>query len=56
MFVGTSPEYEMAMYTICFLARPNAECTFDLNGNSVTIQTYKSYNGVMGTAYPKIYA
>ncbi|KAK2716853.1 uridylate-specific endoribonuclease-like [Artemia franciscana] len=55
MFVGTSPELEMALYTLCFYARPEAKCP--MNGNSVKffIQTYpfKSRGKVyLGTAYP----
>ncbi|XP_046401968.1 endoribonuclease CG2145-like [Ischnura elegans] len=55
IFVGTSPEFEMALYTVCFLARPNRTCPIKLNGLPVIIQTHqREYNGkvYIGTAYP----
>nr|XP_018912378.1 PREDICTED: poly(U)-specific endoribonuclease homolog [Bemisia tabaci] len=57
MFVGTSPELEMALYTTCFLTRPNTQCKLQLNGTPVTLQTYSfSYRGknYIGSAYPDI--
>ena len=54
MLIGTSPEYEMAVYTICFLTRPDTECSFTLNGRSVTIITHPSYNAAVATAYPRL--
>lgn len=32
MLFGTSPELEMALYTICFYARPNDICPVSLGG------------------------
>ncbi|XP_077974717.1 uridylate-specific endoribonuclease-like [Styela clava] len=45
MFVGTSPEWEFCVYTLCFLTRPGIRCKIsleDLDGNpyDVEIQTY----------------
>lgn len=40
MFVGTSPELELALYTVCFFCRPDQLCKVKLNGNLVDIQTY----------------
>ncbi|CAL4098312.1 unnamed protein product, partial [Meganyctiphanes norvegica] len=39
MFVGTSPELEMALYTVCFMARPNGKCPVQMNGKQFTITT-----------------
>ncbi|XP_013408404.1 poly(U)-specific endoribonuclease-like [Lingula anatina] len=39
-FLGTSPEYDMAVYTVCALARTNSRCPIKLAGKSVPIQTY----------------
>lgn len=52
MFVGTSPEFEMALYTVCFLARPNQECKFTLNRYPMTVKTFTSYNSALASAYP----
>ena len=40
MFIGTSPEFEMAVYTVCFYARPGGQCPLTIAGKSVPIQTH----------------
>uniref|UniRef100_A0A8D8U4V1 Poly(U)-specific endoribonuclease homolog n=1 Tax=Cacopsylla melanoneura TaxID=428564 RepID=A0A8D8U4V1_9HEMI len=40
MFVGTSPELELAIYTVCFFCRPDKLCKIRLNGQELDIQTY----------------
>ncbi|XP_050477099.1 endoribonuclease CG2145-like isoform X2 [Bombus huntii] len=57
LFVGTSPELEMALYTVCFYARPEGNCPVSLGGTKFNIVTYKfKYRGndLVGTAYPDI--
>lgn len=57
MFVGTSPELEMALYTVCFYARPDGPCPVSLGGTKFNIVTHKfKYRGndLVGTAYPDI--
>ncbi|CAL8126904.1 unnamed protein product [Orchesella dallaii] len=56
MFVGTSPELELALYTVCFYARSGAKCGVKLNGQVVKIQTYTSGSRgqFVGTAYPDL--
>ncbi|XP_024882927.1 poly(U)-specific endoribonuclease homolog [Temnothorax curvispinosus] len=57
MFVGTSPELEMALYTVCFYARPDGNCPVSLGGTKFNIITRKfRYRGkdLIGTAYPDI--
>lgn len=57
MFVGTSPELDMAVYTLCILTRPNKSCPVQMNGQRFTIQTWvQKYNGkdLVGAAYPAI--
>ena len=55
MFVGVSPELEMALETICFLARPDGVCPISLNNVPAYITTYTLKQGghtYIGTAYP----
>ncbi|NWI55143.1 ENDOU endoribonuclease, partial [Calyptomena viridis] len=39
-FIGSSPEFEFGLYTLCFLARPGRACHLSLGGHSLSIQTY----------------
>uniref|UniRef100_A0A8C6JBL6 Uridylate-specific endoribonuclease n=1 Tax=Melopsittacus undulatus TaxID=13146 RepID=A0A8C6JBL6_MELUD len=39
-FIGCSPEFELGLYTLCFIARPGRECHLSLGGHSLSIQTY----------------
>ncbi|XP_068673259.1 uridylate-specific endoribonuclease B-like [Montipora foliosa] len=52
-FIGTSPSFEMALYTACFFQ--SSQCTCKINGKSLTI-TAVNYQrkGYVLTAYPKI--
>lgn len=57
LFVGTSPELEMSLYTVCFYARPDGNCPVSLGGTKFNIVTHKfRYRGndLVGTAYPEI--
>lgn len=58
IFVGTSPEYELSVLTLCFLARRDAEiCKINVDGCPVEVQSYEQkQNGksFIGTAYPKV--
>jgi len=38
--IGTSPEFEMAVYTTCILARPDEKCKFSLFGHKMTLTTH----------------
>ncbi|KYQ56334.1 Glyoxalase domain-containing protein 4 [Trachymyrmex zeteki] len=40
IFVGTFPELEMALYTICFYTRPNNLCPVSLGGKKFNIFTH----------------
>uniref|UniRef100_T1GPH6 EndoU domain-containing protein n=1 Tax=Megaselia scalaris TaxID=36166 RepID=T1GPH6_MEGSC len=40
MLIGSSPELEMSLYTMCFLLRPNEVCPVTLGGQKVNIKTY----------------
>ncbi|XP_047985538.1 endoribonuclease CG2145-like [Leguminivora glycinivorella] len=57
MFVGTSPELEIALYTICFVTRADNDCKLKLANKDVQIVShtfrYRSKN-LIGSAYPQI--
>lgn len=57
MFIGTSPELEMALYSACFILRPDKICPLKMNGNKFIIRTYTyRYRGksMIGSAFPEI--
>lgn len=54
MFVGTSPEFEFAINTVCAFARPAGLCSFNLGATNVRIQTRPMADGeryILSTAY-----
>ena len=57
IFVGTSPELEMALYTVCFFILPNEPCPVSVGGTEFNIITKKdNYFGkdVLVSAYPEL--
>lgn len=55
-FIGTSPAFDMSIYTLCFYARPNANCRVTVGGLSLAIQTFvMDYDGhaLVGSSYPQ---
>ena len=45
MLVGTSPELELGLFTICWYARPSAVCPMQLGGVRIEVTTYDiTYN------------
>lgn len=38
--MGTSPEFDLAIYTLCMIARPGQTCTTTIQGASFSMQTY----------------
>lgn len=57
LFVGTSPELEMALYTMCFYTRPNYPCPIKLGGKEfVIIANRANYFGkdILVSAYPDL--
>ncbi|XP_043938395.1 poly(U)-specific endoribonuclease [Protopterus annectens] len=58
-FIGSSPEFDFAIYTLCFIARPDKGCKVNLGGYVQSIQTYtwtnSFYDGdkrYVASAYP----
>ncbi|CAG9762183.1 unnamed protein product [Ceutorhynchus assimilis] len=57
MFIGTSPELEIALYSTCFILRADKICPLKMNGNRFIIRTYTyKYRGknMIGSAFPEI--
>ncbi|XP_063695855.1 endoribonuclease CG2145 [Culicoides brevitarsis] len=57
LFIGTSPELEMALYTVCFELRPDQECPMTFNGKTFNIKTHTfRYRGknLIGSAFVEI--
>lgn len=57
IFIGTSPELEMALYTLCFVTRADNDCKLKLANKDVSITAYtfryRSKN-LIGSAFPQI--
>ncbi|KAL0035864.1 hypothetical protein WJX77_005701 [Trebouxia sp. C0004] len=56
MFIGTSPEFELALYTLCFLAGQE-ENMVQVGDYEVKIKVYKiksKYGDKVGSAYPEL--
>ncbi|XP_063283768.1 uridylate-specific endoribonuclease D-like isoform X1 [Pelobates fuscus] len=49
MFIGSSPEFELAIYTLCYVTRPDALCTVSLGGKTLQLQTYTWANSTYGS-------
>ena len=51
-FIGTSPEFEIAMYTLCFLCGEE-DNRLDLLDYNINIKCYR-HRGHLGTSYPEL--
>uniref|UniRef100_A0A0R3RVS1 Endoribonuclease n=1 Tax=Elaeophora elaphi TaxID=1147741 RepID=A0A0R3RVS1_9BILA len=56
IFIGTSPEFDMALYTLCFLTRQSRNtCKFEVDGCPFFITSYnfkQQGKNFIGTIYP----
>ena len=55
IFFGTSPEFDLALYTLCFLVNPEKSCSCRINGQEISIATH-GYSGgrYVGSAYVRL--
>lgn len=54
-FIGTSPAFDLAVYTLCFYARPNENCPLTFNGHDVPVLAYTincDAGECVGSSYP----
>ena len=55
LFLGTSPEFDMALYTLCFLVNPGKSCSCRINGEDIPVTTHGYYGGkFVGSAYLRL--
>ncbi|XP_037634543.1 poly(U)-specific endoribonuclease-A [Sebastes umbrosus] len=46
--IGCSPEFDFALYSLCYIARPGKQCRLSLGGKELIIQTYTWNNSFYG--------
>jgi len=51
MILGSTPEFDMALFTVCLLKHPNAVSKFKINGTTFMVQSWKNRDGTLGSAY-----
>ncbi|CAG0924239.1 unnamed protein product [Notodromas monacha] len=51
MFVGVSPEFEVALYTVCYYARPNKRCPMRVNGKTFDVKTFQQLDSAKNETY-----
>lgn len=51
IFLGTSPELEIALYTLCFVTRRDTDCTVEIAGKPqiIVTRTFKDYQNKRAT-------
>ncbi|KAM4045480.1 LOW QUALITY PROTEIN: uridylate-specific endoribonuclease D-like [Anomaloglossus baeobatrachus] len=48
MFIGTSPEFDFAVFTLCYVTKPDSLCSVRMGGQTLVIQTYTWANSTYG--------
>ncbi|XP_029288250.1 uridylate-specific endoribonuclease A isoform X1 [Cottoperca gobio] len=46
--IGCSPEFDFALYSLCYITRPGKQCRLSLGGRELIIQTYTWENSFYG--------
>jgi len=57
IFIGTPPELEFALFTLCFKTRANRKCPLSYNGTKFNVNAYSLVHKnkkLVGTAYADI--
>ncbi|XP_063813154.1 uridylate-specific endoribonuclease D-like [Pseudophryne corroboree] len=61
MFIGSSPEFEIGILTLCYVTSPDSLCSVKIGGQTLRIQTYTWANSTYGngkryvaSAYPTV--
>lgn len=54
MFVGTSPAFDIALFTVCFIALKRQDCNCNIGRSRITIKTFAANSppDAIATAYP----
>ena len=42
MFIGTSPDFELALYSLCYYVRAPERCSFSVQGQDISIEYTES--------------
>ncbi|KAL7988095.1 hypothetical protein Chor_007014 [Crotalus horridus] len=50
-FIGSSPEFEFGLYSLCFIARPGKVCHLKIGGHNLNIQTWEKSTDDNGKKY-----
>ncbi|XP_069087030.1 uridylate-specific endoribonuclease C-like [Pleurodeles waltl] len=60
-YIGSSPEFDIAVYTLCYVTRPDKLCDLRIGGQTSKIQTYSWTNSTYGdgkryvaSSYPNV--
>ena len=56
-FMGTSPEFDISVYTLCILTRTNEDCNLTINQSEVPIKAFDANHvpGLqVGTTFPAV--
>ncbi|XP_044169289.1 poly(U)-specific endoribonuclease-B-like isoform X2 [Acropora millepora] len=56
LFVGTSPAFDLALFTVCFMQFKGDTCSCNIGTSTITVQTYAAsgHSDLIATAYPAI--
>jgi len=50
--IGTTPEFEIALATVCFKARKDGTCRYRLGNKTLTLKNWSIQNDHLSTAFP----